>query len=121
MATMFAGSHETDTRFVTMLHLAAESTRSWSSGLLAQRTTALAPMIKSRRRSRCPMFEVRPRRAIPPEKCCLGVSPIQAARSRPGPKVSGGGAATTNARAVTGPTPRTVIGCQAVSSARLCS
>jgi len=57
--------------------------RSADAGRRAQRTTALAPMIKRRRRSRWPIFEVFPSRLAPPLDCCRGVKPIQAARSRP--------------------------------------
>ena len=58
----------------------------------AHLTTATAPTISSRRMSRCPIFEVRPSRSLPPLECCRGVRPTQAAKSRPFEKVSIGGA-----------------------------
>ena len=51
--------------------------------LAAHRTTAIAPMISSRLRSRCPILEICPSRALPPEEFCRGVRPSQAAKSRP--------------------------------------
>ena len=51
--------------------------------LVAQRTAALAPMMSSRRNVRSPIFEVAPSFCFPPVECCSGVSPSQAAKSRP--------------------------------------
>ena len=51
--------------------------------LTALRTTELAPMIRSRRSVRSPIFEVVPSFCLPPVECCEGVSPTQAAKSRP--------------------------------------
>ena len=48
----------------------------------AQRTTDMAPMISRRLRSRCPVFETCPSRALPAEECCRGTRPNQAAKSR---------------------------------------
>ena len=42
-----------------------------------------APVINSRRISRCPIFEVRPRICLPPVDFCRGTSPHQATNSRP--------------------------------------
>ncbi|MGY3695848.1 hypothetical protein ACVIGA_005928 [Bradyrhizobium sp. USDA 3240] len=50
---------------------------------IAQRTAALAPMINSRRRVRSPMRDVSPSFCFPPVERCSGVSPSQAAKSRP--------------------------------------
>ena len=43
----------------------------------------MAPVTSSHRRYRFPCFEILPRRSLPPVECCLGTSPIQAARLRP--------------------------------------
>ena len=45
--------------------------------------TAMAPVTSNHRKYRLPCFEIRPRRSLPPVECCLGTSPIQAARLRP--------------------------------------
>src|SRR3954451_9533515 len=57
----------------------------------AQRRTALAPMISRRRRVRSPIFEVAPSFCLLPVECWSGVSPTQAAKSRPRRKVCAGG------------------------------
>jgi hypothetical protein len=49
---------------------------------LAHWTTDMAPMISNRRISRCPIFDVRPSRSLPPLECCRGTRPSQAAKSR---------------------------------------
>ena len=49
---------------------------------LAQRTTPLAPMIRSRRKVRSPMREVRPSRVLPPLDFCTGVRRTHTAKSR---------------------------------------
>lgn len=41
----------------------------------AHLTTATAPQIRSRRRSRWPILVVAPSRVLPPDDFCLGVSP----------------------------------------------
>ena len=66
----------------------------------AQRTTALAPMINRRRIVRSPLFEVPPSFCLPPVDRCNGVSPSQAAKSRPLAKVCAGGAKALIAAAV---------------------
>jgi hypothetical protein len=86
--------------------------------LAAHRTTAIAPMISCRLRSRCPILEMRPSPALPPEEFCRGVSPSQAAKSRPRAKVSGGGASASSALAQTGPVPGMRIRRRALSSSR---
>lgn len=48
----------------------------------AHRITVIAPMIRSRRMSRWPIFDVRPRTCFPPLECCLGD------KTEPGRKVS---------------------------------
>jgi hypothetical protein len=58
----------------------------------AQRTTALAPMINRRRSVRSPILEVLPSLCLPPVDRCSGVSPSQAAKSRPLVKLCAGGA-----------------------------
>src|SRR5215831_6146818 len=50
---------------------------------LACSTTALAPMINRRRIVRSPRFETAPSFCLPPVDFCSGVSPSQAAKSRP--------------------------------------
>lgn len=42
----------------------------------------MAPMMRNWRISACPSFETRPRRFLPPEECCRGTRPSQAAKSR---------------------------------------
>ena len=65
----------------------------------------MAPIISNRPISSCPAFETRPSRCFPPEECCLGTSPSQAAKSLPQEKLSMAGAKASIARAVSGPTP----------------
>src|SRR5215813_10686192 len=77
--------------------------------LIALRTTELAPMISRRRSVRSPIFDVAPSFCLPPLECCDGVSPTQAAKSRPLLKALVGGANAANAVAVTGPTPGMVV------------
>jgi hypothetical protein len=62
-------------------------------------------MTSKRRKSRCPIFEVRPSLTFPPLECWRGVSPIQAAKSRPRLKVFAGGAIVSTAVAMIGPKP----------------
>ena len=81
----------------------------------AHRTTATAPTISGRRKSRWPNFEVRPSRSLPPLECCRGVRPTQAAKSRRFENVSNGGAKVVIAAAVTVPTPGIVVSRRAVS------
>ena len=84
----------------------------------AQRTTAIAPVISSRRMSRCPIFEIFPRTCLPPVECCRGTSPSQAAKSRPRLKTVIGGAKVSIAMAVIGPTPGMVCRRQRCRPAR---
>lgn len=49
----------------------------------AHLTTALAPMMRRRRKARFPIFDVRPSRRLPPVECWSGVNPTHAAKSRP--------------------------------------
>ena len=70
----------------------------------ACRTTVMAPVIKSRPRSRWPLFDILPSLGLPPVVCCRGTRPNQAAKSRPRRKLSIGGAKACSAIAVTGPT-----------------
>jgi len=55
---------------------------------------------------RSPFFEVAPSRCLPPVDLCNGVSPSQAAKSRPVLNVSAAGASAKIAVAVIGPMPR---------------
>lgn len=57
----------------------------------AHLTTVIAPMIRNRQMSRCPIFDVRPSLGLPPVVCCRGTRPSQAAKSRPRLKVAIGG------------------------------
>lgn len=84
----------------------------------AHLTTATAPQIKSRRRSRWPILDVAPSRVLPPDDFCLGVSPSQTAKSRPLPKLSAVGASASSAVAQITPMPGIVIRRFAVSSRR---
>lgn len=69
----------------------------------AYRMTVIAPMIRSRRMSRCPIFDVRPSTCFPPLECCFGTKPSQAAKSRPLLKVTMVGAKASTAIAVIRP------------------
>ena len=82
----------------------------------AQLTTAMAPVINSRRRSRWPIFDILPSLGLPPVVCCRGTSPSQAAKSRPRRKLSIGGAKAWIAIAVIGPMPGIVMSRAASSS-----
>jgi len=82
----------------------------------AQRTTELAPMMSRRRSVRSPIFDVAPSLCFPPVECCNGVSPSQAAKSRPRLNVSAGGASAAMAVAITGPTPGMLMRRRATSS-----
>lgn len=75
----------------------------------------IAPMIKSRRISACPAFDIRPSRSFPPDECCRGTRPNQAAKSRPRRKLSMGGANASTANALIGPMPGIVCKRRAVS------
>ncbi len=66
--------------------LAKRATRRGSavSGLcLARRIRDVAPTTRSFRKYRSPILVIRPRRSLPPLEFCEGVSPSQAANSRP--------------------------------------
>jgi hypothetical protein len=81
-------------------------------------SSLLAPMIRSRRRDRSPIFVVDPSRCLPPVECCRGASPSHAAKSRPRSKVSGDRARANSAVAINCPIPGLVINLRAVSSSR---
>jgi hypothetical protein len=53
---------------------------------------------------------------LPPVEFCFGVSPSQAAKSRPFENIEGDGAMATIAAAEIGPMPGIVVSCRAVSS-----
>ena len=76
---------------------------------VAHRMTDIAPIMSSRRISRCPIFDVRPKTCLPPVECCRGTSPNQAAKSRLRLKTQRDGAKASIAIAVMGPTPGIVI------------
>src|SRR4051794_24433448 len=57
----------------------------------AQRTTALAPRMSTRRIVRSPILEMAPSLRLPPVDLYSGVRPSQAAKSRPARKPSGAG------------------------------
>ena len=84
---------------------------------LAQRTTALAPRMSSRRMVRSPIFEMAPSLCLPPVDFCSGVSPSQAAKSRPARKPSGAGTRAVIAVAAIGPMPGIVMSRRATGSA----
>src|SRR3954451_13180885 len=86
----------------------------------AQRATALAPMISKRRSERSPILEVRPSRSLPPLERWTGVSPSQAAKSRPRRNVWAGGASAVRAAAVTAPMPGIVISRRATALSLAC-
>jgi hypothetical protein len=75
----------------------------WAPRRDACSTTALAPMMSKRRNVRSPIFDVFPILCLPPVDFCNGVSPSQAAKSRPLVKVAGAGASAARAVAVIGP------------------
>ena len=88
----------------------------WIDFRPSQLSRVIAPMIKSRRMSACPAFETRPSRIFPPDECCRGTRPSQAAKSRPHLKLPIGGAKASIASAVTGPTPGIVCNCRVRSA-----
>ena len=93
-----------------------------SSGIprqMAHRIFAMAPVIRSRLRSRWPIFDILPSLSFPPVVCCRGTRPTQAAKSRPLWKVCIGGAKACSAIAVIGPTPGMVKRRDASSSWRV--
>lgn len=85
---------------------------------IACRTTAVAPVINNRRRSRWPIFDFLPSLGLPPVVCCRGTRPSQAEKSRPRRKLSIGGAKACSAIAVTGPIPGIFINRTVSSSSR---
>src|SRR5580704_15283014 len=73
-------------------------------------------MISRRRIVRSPRFETAPRFCLPPVDFCSGVSPSQAAKSRPARKPSAAGTSAVIAVEAIGPTPGIVISRRAVGS-----
>jgi len=71
----------------------------------AYRITAIAPATSSHRKYRLPCFEIPPRRSLPPVECCLGTSPIQAAKLRPDENAFQSPTSATRAVATIGPMP----------------
>jgi len=66
---------------------------------------------------RSPIFEIAPSLCLPPVDFCRGVSPSQAAKSRPARKPSGAGTRAVIAVAAIGPMPGIVISRRATGSA----
>jgi len=64
---------------------------------------------------RGPAFDIRPRRALPPEECCRGTRPGQAAKSLPHLNCAMSGAKAPTASAVKGPAPGIVCSRRAMS------
>ena len=87
-----------------------------SPRLTAELTTAMAPMIKRRLRSRWPIFDILPSLGWPPVVCCHGTRPSRAKKSRPRRKLSIGGPKAWSAIAPIGPIPGIVISRAACSS-----
>src|SRR5580693_2205110 len=65
---------------------------SFDACLAAALAAELAPMMSNRRNVASPAFVILPSRSLPPLDRCNGVSPTQAAKSRPRLNVSGAGA-----------------------------
>jgi len=57
----------------------------------ACRNTAVAPTTRRERSAGLPIFEIFPKRSLPPLECIFGVSPIHAAKCRPEVKAPGSG------------------------------
>ncbi len=74
-------------------------------------------MMSNRRMVRSPRFDTAPSFCLPPVDFCSGVSPSQAAKSRPTRKPSAAGTSAVIAVAVIGPTPGIVISRRATGSA----
>ena len=74
-------------------------------------------MISKRRIVRSPRFETAPSFCLPPVDFCSGVSPSQAAKSRPAANPSAAGTNAVIAVEAIGPTPGIVISRRAVGSA----
>src|SRR5215213_6017373 len=73
--------------------------------------------MSKRRMVRSPIFEIAPSFCLPPVDVCRGVSPSQAAKSRPARKPSGAGTRAVIAVAAIGPMPGIVISRRATGSA----
>src|SRR3954462_5103992 len=73
--------------------------------------------MSKRRMVRSPIFEIAPSLCLPPVDFCRGVSPSQAAKSRPARKPSGAGTRAVIAVAAIGPMPGIVISRRATGSA----
>jgi hypothetical protein len=73
-------------------------------------------MINRRRTVRSPRFETAPSFCLPPVDFCSGVSPSQAAKSRPAGNPSAAGTSAVIAVEAIGPTPEIVINRRAVGS-----
>src|SRR3954471_5556958 len=80
-------------------------------------TTALAPRMSKRRMVRSPIFEIAPSLCLPPVDVCRGVSPSQAAKSRPARQPSRARTRAVMAVAAIGPMPGIVISRRATGSA----
>ncbi|MGY3412827.1 hypothetical protein ACVWZV_008993 [Bradyrhizobium sp. GM5.1] len=76
---------------------------------LASLMIEVAPTIKSVRRCRFPRFDIAPSLSFPPLDCALGVSPVQAAKSRAVAKLRASETDVRTVAAMRGPTPGMLI------------
>jgi hypothetical protein len=98
----------------------ATSRGSAVSGLyLARRINDVAPITRSFLRYRSPILVICPRRSFPPLEFCEGVSPSQAANSRPERNCLGLATNATSAVAPTGPMPG-IVDRRSATSSDLC-
>src|SRR5918993_6034469 len=77
--------------------------------LRACRRTVVAPRMSRVRSVGLPIFEIRPRRSLPPLECGRGVNPSQAAKCRPETNPVGSGTRALSEAAEIGPMPGTVV------------
>ena len=83
----------------------------------AGKIESFTPRISNRRMVRSPLFEMAPSLCLPPVDFCSGVSPSQAAKSRPARKPSGAGTRAVIAVAAIRPMPGIVMSRRATGSA----
>lgn len=78
--------------------------------LPALRIAEVAPTTRSFRRYLSPIFDIRPRRSLPPDEFCRGTNPRKAANSRPDLKTDGSDTLAARAVAVMRPpVPETLL------------
>ena len=85
------------------------------------RSTVVAPSTRSVRSVVLPIFDILPRRSLPPLEWGFGVSPIHAAKCRAEVKPAMSGTSALIAAAVIGPMPGTAVRRRISSSRRTCS